>query len=330
MTPPTTLDALRYPWPAPTNLATAQAERAAERWVVGQGLLRDETTARRYRGVSVGLLAGMTHPTAEPALLELVAQVMAWIFIEDDHYDASAERSPSEALAERFRGYLDVLVQRRAPADADVAMHALADLARRLAARGSASWYRHFVTTMQKFWFEGVLVETWYREQSITPDPASYMATRVQTVGVYVCLALVELDGDHELDAELRTNALVQRTTWLTSRIIAYVNDVFSYEKERRAGDPNNFVHTLRLHHGLDLSAAVARTIQAHDRELAQLLALERALHRTSPEIAERIEPLLAGCRAWMVGALQWQRIATRYATGRALLDPDMQCAATG
>jgi hypothetical protein len=147
---------------------------------------------------------------------------------------------------------------------------------------------------------------------------------------VYVCLALVELDGDHELDAELRTNALVQRTTWLTSRIIAYVNDVFSYEKERRAGDPNNFVHTLRLHHGLDLSDAVARTIQAHDRELAQLLALERALHRTSPEIAERIEPLLAGCRAWMVGALQWQRIATRYATGRALLDPDMQCAATG
>ncbi len=323
------LDALRYPWDAPTNVATAQAERAAEAWVIRHGLLRDDTIAARYRGVSVGLLAGMTHPTAAPELLELVAQVMAWIFIEDDHYDAAVERASSDALSQRFRGYVEILARRRAPADADVAMHALADLARRLSARGSAGWYRHFVATMQQFWLEGVLVETWYREQGITPDPASYMATRVQTVGVYVCLALAELDGN-ELDATLRSHPLVMRTTWLTSRIIAYVNDVVSYEKERRAGDPNNFVHTLRHHHALDLGSAVARTVQAHDRELAQFLALDRALHHASPELAARIASLVAACRAWMAGALQWQRIATRYAAGRALLVPEAPRAATG
>ncbi len=102
-----TPDALRYPWTTPTNLATAQAERAAERWVVKHGLLYDETIAARYRGVSVGLLAGMTHPSVEPALLELIAQVMAWIFIEDDHYDAGSARSSSEALDRRFRDTVD-------------------------------------------------------------------------------------------------------------------------------------------------------------------------------------------------------------------------------
>jgi hypothetical protein len=201
-----------------------------------------------------------------------------------------------------------------------VATRSLADLARRLAAHGSARWYAHFVATLRRFWIDGVLVETWYRDHAITPDPASYMATRVQTVGVYVCLALVELDLGRELDEELRRDPIVRRMTWLTSRIIAYVNDLFSYEKERRAGDPNNFVHAVRHHDGLDLVSGFARTVSAHDRELAQFLRLDEALATGSSRSTTALVPYLAGCRAWMAGALQWQRVAARYAAGRALL----------
>jgi len=314
-------EALGYPWPVRSHPATARAERAAEDWVLAQGLLRDDTIAERYRAVSVGGLAGLTHPHADPALLELVAQVMAWIFVEDDRYDMSNERGRTSRLAARFRGYLEVLTTRTAPTGAGPATRSLADLARRLAARGSARWYAHFVATMRRFWIDGILVETWYRDHAITPDPASYMATRVQTVGVYVCLALVELDTGRELDDALREDPVLQRLTWLTSRIIAYVNDLFSYEKERRAGDPNNFVHAVRHYEGLDLEAGFARAVQAHDRELDQFLRLEDALRRASPHVARTLAPYLAGCRAWMAGALQWQRVAARYAAGRALLE---------
>ena len=313
-------EALGYPWTAHMNPGTAAAERAAEAWVLDQGLLRDETVAARYRGVSVGLLAGLTHPHASAELLQLVAQVMAWIFIEDDHYDTSSTRAPSTQLAARFRGYLEVLATRTAPAGADVASRSLADLARRLAAHGSARWYAHFVATLRRFWIDGVLVETWYRDHAITPDPASYMATRVQTVGVYVCLALVELDAGHELDEGLRSDPILRRMTWLTSRIIAYVNDLFSYEKERSVGDVNNFVHTVRHHDGLDLRDGFARTVQAHDRELAQFLRIDEALGCGGVHGSIALAPYLAGCRAWMAGALQWQRVAKRYAAGRALL----------
>jgi hypothetical protein len=314
-------EALGYPWRVRANPATDRAERAAEAWADAQGLLREATVAARYRAVSVGLLAGLTHPKAEPELLELIAQVMAWIFVEDDRHDTARERGRSPRLAARFQEYLRVLETRTAHAAADPTVRSLADLAKRLAERGSPSWYARFVATMRAFWMEGLLVETWYRDHSIAPDPASYMATRVQTVGVYVCLMLVELDGGHELPDALGEDPILRRMTWLTSRVIAYVNDLFSYEKERRAGDPNNFVHAVRHHEGLDLADAFSRTVRAHDRELEQFLRLELALRRGAPDLSSALSPHLAGCRAWMAGALAWQRVASRYAEGRALLE---------
>ncbi len=309
-------DALGYPWTTHLHPDTAAAESAAEDWATAFGLLDDGPIAARYRGVSVGLLAGLTHPRTSPARLELVAQVMAWIFLEDDEFDEGHAADGVEPIVARLHRHLDVLRDRTAPATADPADHALADLARRLAAQGSAQWYARFVATLRRFWLHGVAVESWYREHAITPDPASYMATRVQTVGVYVCLALVELDD--ELEERLYGDPIVRRATWLTSRIIAYVNDIYSYEKERRAGDPNNFVHVVRHHDGLDLDEAVARAARCHDLELAQFIHLAHALEHRDPGRA--VGHYLEGCRTWMVGALHWQRAARRYAGGRALL----------
>jgi hypothetical protein len=145
------------------------------------------------------------------------------------------------------------------------------------------------------------------------------MATRVQTVGVYICLALVELDD--ELDDAQHGDAIVQRATWLTSRIIAYVNDIYSYEKERRADDPNNFVHVVRHHDGVGLDQAVATAARCHDLELAQFLDLTSALEHDRRGRGRALGHYLEGCRAWMVGALHWQRTARRYAGGRTLLE---------
>lgn len=312
-------DAIGYPWTYDVNPGTADAESAAEAWATSFGLLDDAAIAVRFHGVSVGRLAGLTHPRTSPTRLELIAQVMAWIFLEDDDFDEGGEERRADDLLARFHGWLEILHHRAAPVGSPAVDRALADLARRLAAQGSARWYARFVSTMRRFWLEGVAIESWYRERGLTPDPASYMATRVQTVGVYICLALVELDD--ELDDAHHDDALLRRATWLTSRIIAYVNDIYSYEKERRADDPNNFVHVVRHHDGLDLDQAVARAARCHDLELAQFLDLARAIEHDRRGRGHAVGHYLEGCRAWMVGALHWQRTARRYAGGRALLE---------
>jgi hypothetical protein len=312
---------LAYPWPGRCNPAAERAEVAAAGWVARHGMLRDPATAARFRGVQVGLLAAMAYPDASPKLLELIAQVMAWIFIQDDVYDTAApsEQRP-ERLESQFERYLTVLRTGVTAPGAEPTVMALADLARRLSELGSPTWYIHFVETMRRFWMDGVVVETYYRGRGLSPDPASYMALRVQTVGVYICLDLLELALGEELSPEVRDDPILRRVTWLTSRIIAYVNDVFSYDKERRVGDVNNYLHVMQRCEPLTLEAVVDHTIRAHDRELDQLGQLDSTVRDHGPRMTKLVERYIDGCRTWMAGSLEWQRISSRYASGRALL----------
>lgn len=325
------LGSLSYPWPARCNPAADRAEIAAERWVSRHGMLRDSTTAARFRSVGVGKLAAMAYPDAAPRLLELIAQVMAWIFIQDDVYDtAPAKEQRPARLESLFECYLTVLRTGVAPNGAEPSVMALADLARRLAELGSSGWYLHFTETMRRFWMDGVVVETYYRGRGISPDPASYMAMRVQTVGVYICLDLLELTLDEELTPEVREDPILRRITWLTSRIIAYVNDVFSYEKERSVGDVNNYLHVTQRFEPMSLRALVDHTIRVHDRELEQLDQLDGTVRDYGPRMRRLVERYVDGCRAWMAGSLAWQWKSSRYASGRALLENDQRVARSG
>lgn len=312
---------LGYPWPARCNPEATGAEAAARRWAAQHGLLPDAAATERLHAVGVGLLAARAYPDAEPEMLELIAEVMAWIFVQDDLYDTApkGEQRP-ERLEAKLERYLLVLRAGTAGRGADPAAAALADLARRLRSIGSAAWYAHFVDTMRRFWMDGVVVETYYRARGLSPDPASYMAMRTQTVGVYVCLDLVELAIGQELSAEVREDPILRRITWLTSRIIAYVNDVYSYDKERRVSDVNNYLHVMRSCEPLGLLEVVDHTVRVHDRELHQLCQLDGTVRDHGPHMRRVVERYLEGCHHWMSGALAWQRVSGRYASGRALL----------
>jgi len=325
------IGSLSYPWKGRCNPSSERAEVAATGWVAGHGLLRDPDTAARFRSVGVGRLAAMAYPDASPKLLELIAQVMAWIFIQDDVYDtAPAKEQRPERLESMFERYLTVLRTGIVKSGEEPSVQALADLARRLSEIGSASWYLHFTETMRRFWMDGVVVETYYRARELSPDPASYMAMRAQTVGVYVCLDLLELTLGEELSNEVRHDPILRRITWLTSRIIAYVNDVFSYDKERRVGDVNNYLHVMQRCEPMSLAAVVDHTIRVHDRELEQLDKLGGTVRDHGPQMSKLVERYIDGCRAWMAGSLDWQRISSRYASGRALLDDDQRMARSG
>jgi hypothetical protein len=289
--------------------------------VARHGLLHGSAVAARFHGVGVGLLAAMAYPDAEPEVLELIAQMMAWIFIQDDLYDtAPSQEQRPERLESRFERYSMILRSGVVARGAEPPAHALAELSCRLSERGSPAWYLHFVDTMRRFWMDGVVVETYYRARGLSPDPASYMAMRTQTVGVYVCLDLMELTLGHELHPEVREDPILRRITWLTSRIVAYVNDLFSYDKERRIGDVNNYLQVMRRCEGMSLATVVDHTVRVHDRELEQLCQLDGTVRDRGPQVRETVERYIEGCRAWITGALAWQKVSGRYASGRALL----------
>src|SRR5207244_3467918 len=86
-------------------------------------------------------------------------------------------------------------------------------------------------------------------------------------------------------------------------------NDIFSYEKEARAGDPLNLVHLLMHHHGCTLDDAVARAAAVHNDVVTHFDDVAAAVERRSPALRVYVE----GHRRWMRGAFDWQMQAHRY-----------------
>jgi len=315
---------LHYPWSARRNPAFKRAEQAASRWVQHHGLFRDRAAADRFDEVGIGMLVALAYPDATPELLELCAQMLAWVFIEDDRYDLAPPKDQRpEQIESRFEHYLSVLRTGRVDPSAEPAARALHDLNRRLMKAGSAAWHAHFVDTMRQFWMDGIVVETYYRARGISPDPASYMAMRAQTVGIYICLDLLELAVGCELTPQLRADPILRRVTWLTSRIVAYVNDLFSYHKERSVGDVNNYLHVLRRYESLELGEGIEHVVRVHDRELNQFCQLDEAVRDRAPEARRSLDLYVDGCRSWMSGVLRWQQVSPRYASGRKLLNDE-------
>jgi hypothetical protein len=292
-------------------------EASARAWTAQRGLVPVPQLPRRFDPVNVGLLTSLCYAGATAERRELIAQLLAWIFVHDDVYD-DATHDP-ERLHAVLAGYADTLRGAREPfEDASPSTRALVELRDRIAAVADPMWLDWFCESMRGFWLDGIVVETRIRAADTTPDVPTYLRMRMHSIGVLPFLDLVELAHGFAIPRVVAADPSMMRLRMRTARVIAYANDVFSYEKERRAGDPNNLVHLLMHHDGLSLPGAVDRVISLHDREVALFESEAASIPFASlPHVDQFIE----GHRAWMRGALDWQRLSRRYSTGRELLD---------
>lgn len=318
---------LAYPWLAPPVPRALAVERAARAWVVEQGLLREDQLERRFDPVNVGLLTALSYPRAAGERQELIAQLLAWIFIQDDVFDEAVAGHDPARLRVVLDGYAAVLRGAPLPAGASTSTVALASLRERIAALADPMWMDWFCESMRGFWIDGIVEETRIRSLGITPDRRTYTRMRVQSIGVLPFIDLVELANGYTLPRVVCADPSVMRLRLRTAEIISWANDVFSYEKERRAGDPNNLVHVLMHHEKLSLADAVDRVVRIHDREV---LAFEREV-RLLPYLGAipQLDDFVQGHRDWMRGALDWQRLSRRYTSGRDLLDETVARGAT-
>jgi hypothetical protein len=316
------VDDLAYPWPVEVSQHRAFAEEEARGWVLETGLFASAKQRAPYDHVDLGRLSAYAYPYANRDRLALINRLLWWIFREDDIYDnpENGQAGP-DALASRFERYLEILRTRRAPLHASATERAFGDIVEGLGDLVSDEWMTRFTETMRRFWMEGLVNEALYRSSGIVPDAGSYMAMRLQSVGAYPFFDLIEVAYDFELPREIRDNSVFRRMCWLAVRMIAYVNDVFSYEKERRVGDVSNYLHVQRYFEHIDVLDAADRAIRVHDIELDQFCKLERILPDFGEAESFKVRLYLQAVKSWLVGALEWQRVSGRYESSRAYLD---------
>jgi hypothetical protein len=248
-------------------------------------------------------LVACTFPDVSHEDRRLASDFLAWVFLQDDRLDESTTRHDPSIVASVFLSYLDVAQGRRVSAAEPANVRALGELVSRFVQRGSADWLARFRRSLEGFWLRGVVVETTHRERKTVPTREQYTRMRSHSIGVLQVLDLAELFRGDPLGPRLHEDEAYAALRFVASRIIAYANDIFSYEKERRAGDPNNLVHVLVHHEHLPVTESLEQVLLAHDEELLAFDALAGDLLARHPSDHAVVSEWISDLRQWIAGA---------------------------
>ncbi|MEU5399939.1 terpene cyclase [Streptomyces sp. NPDC005963] len=309
------------PFPFAVSPHVHRARQRLAVWTRDHGLIRSPQARERFERADFAWFAGLVHPTAHAEALDLMAEWFAWLFLVDDQLDdGPLGRSPermTQAVA-LMRDILDDGTALSATGDAlaSPVASALADLWHRTAGRMSAAWRRRFVHHLEQCLTTATVWEAQNRVSGAVPSEETYIANRRHTGAIYVCMDLVEFVAGVEVPAECHRSPAFRTALDAACDVVCWVNDVYSYAKERALGEVHNLVHVVGHHRSWDEHRARKEVCAAVSARTDAFLTAEEALRRNHPGGAPWMEPCLAGMRSWMRGNLDWSRRTERYTSG--------------
>lgn len=276
-------------------------------WAERMGLAPGPAELRRLDAAKIARLVARAHPTGSLPVLQIAADWTVLFCLLDDYieriYSPSLVALVLRRLSSALRGGL-------CDGANDPYERASLDLHARLAAAATPDARARFEDAVEQL-FEAFCVEAEARLLGRPPSLEAYLPMRELTVGIYVEFALGEIVEGIELSTEARAKLSSLRVARAASKLIAWANDVYTYEKEIASGDPNNLVCVLAEAEGLDLGRAVQSVVEMHDCEARAFDALTAALATESCDGAlVRYAHML---RAWVGGHLDWGRETGRY-----------------
>jgi len=278
-------------------------------WVAEHRLLREPAALARFDRIGIAEFVARAYPLARYEDLRVVLDWTLWGFLADDQHDDLVRRP--ELLRARYLEHAEVL--EHGMSDHITGMHAaLADVRDRVLDRSHPGCLRRFAEAARD-WFGSMQVETENRVRTTPPSIAAYLRLRELTVGMYTEYALFDVTHQLRTDDGFWIEPDVRRLMTMAANIIGWANDVFSFAKEREAGDPHNLVLLFGAEMGLAERDAVERSILMHDREMIRFLELEQGVRARAWIDPALSEPFLQLLRAWIRGNLDWALASERY-----------------
>lgn len=285
---------------APDAAVIAGLETQTVAWALRTGMV-DQRGAARLARIGCGSFAAHTYPGRGRALVQLGADLITWLYLFDDaHGEAGDAQTFAQVLA----------LVRGAPLapGASPYLVAMADLCQRIDALTRWRWRERFAGTLEQF-FRGCLLEQPFRQTRQVPSLREYRQVKGLSVGALPVFALLELDGPRDEAGA----AAMERLCAQASCLCAWVNDVFSFEKELNDGDPLNLIRVLAQEQGLTPAAAYAAAAALYLDDLARFEAHAAAL-LADPRRAPADHRFIRGVAAWIHGNLAWTVTSGRYA----------------
>lgn len=283
----TLAQALRCPFPLRINRHVKAAHEHSTRWV--RKLFRDDSLAERAARARMAWMVAGFYPDAGQEQLALAADYLCWAFALDDHGDETPAGERPGQLAELFERFDAAFTSAPPRADDPPPVIALRDIVSRLHRIASAAEVDAFRVGNQAY-FGGMLWEANNRAGKWVPHETPFLMLRPAAGAVPPFFALIEPLEGFRLPEAVKAHPQLQELVRLAGGIVCWINDVLSYEKERKLGDVHNIAYVYEVHRGILPGAALAQATALSNAEVDGFLARAAAM----PSFGEESDALLS------------------------------------
>jgi germacradienol/geosmin synthase len=178
--------------------------------------------------------------------------------------------------------------------------------------RFAASWGRFLVAHCEE-------VDLAARGIAGTLDLDEYTEFRRRTVGIHHSIDAGERSRGFEVPAQVQAHPLMERMRDLAADTIGFMNDIHSFERERRRGDGHNLIAVLHRERHCSWEAAAEEAYRMTNDRLAEYLELEAQVPRMCEELdldeneRLRVHQGVEAIQHWINGNYEWALVSGRY-----------------
>ncbi|MCZ4512339.1 terpene synthase family protein [Streptomyces sp. ActVer] len=314
---------LPFTTPVSEHLEYARARHL--RWVWDKGLVRSQPGFEEYRSWDLPQAAARTYPYASADDMVVLMNWFSLAFLFDDQFD-SGRPDRADRIAEVAR---ELIATPLRPAGitprvacpitvawAEVWAHLSDGMSLTWRTRFAASWGRFLVAHTEE-------VDLAARGLAGTLDLQEYAEFRRRTVGIHHSIDAGERSRGFEVPAEVQAHPLMERMRDLAADTIGFMNDIHSFEREKRRGDGHNLIAVLHRERRCGWQEAADEAVKMTTDSLAEYLELEAQVPQMCDELGldeddrAKVRMGVEAIQHWINGNYEWALTSGRYAADK-------------
>jgi hypothetical protein len=171
-----------------------------------------------------------------------------------------------------------------------------------------SSFIRGFARYLQSNVWEATNI--WRRQP---PRLSTYTNMRRHTGCLFPTYELSGVLGEIRLRPEVRQHVAVRQLEIMANNYTCWLNDVFSFERERGDGQVNNLVAVLQREFDTSYQEAADRAVAMCRREMEAYLELKDRLPGLGLDLADGLDGYLEVLESWMRALFDWHHMTSRY-----------------
>ncbi|MFF7735603.1 7-epi-alpha-eudesmol synthase [Streptomyces sp. NPDC007984] len=314
---------LPFDTPVSEHLEFARARHL--RWVWDTRLVRSREGFEEYTSWDLPLAAARTYPHASADDMVVLMNWFSLAFLFDDQFDAGRP-DRAERIAEVARELIATPLRPAGSPPRVVCPITLAwsEVWNRLSDGMSLTWQTRFAASWGRFLVAHCEeVDLAARGLEGTLGLAEYTVFRRRTVGIHHSIDAGERSRGFEVPAQAMAHPVMERMRDLAADTIGFMNDIHSFEREKRRGDGHNLIAVLRRERGCSWQEATDEAYRMTIRSLDEYLALQERVPGMCDELGlgeaerDRVRMGVEAIQHWINGNYEWALTTGRYAAAK-------------